>query len=157
MLSAVEQHVFDEVSDILHSLVPPELGELHARAQRYGIKVWFESEKAPREHYEAQVMNRKNVDGRNGVALEVGFHAEHTKPADNEAVLARLTGKEKAWRKVLGPDASAGEFYGTDRWRRLSEAWFEFDLGDPELPMEIAERLTDYIVAVEGVLRSKAR
>ena len=44
----------------------------------------------------------------------------------------------------------AGEFID-DRhgWQRLSETWPDPDLGDPDLPFELATRLTDYITALE--------
>ena len=42
-----------------------------------------------------------------------------------------------------------------DRWRRVSETWPDPDLGDTELPFEVAARLTDYVIALEPVLREK--
>jgi hypothetical protein len=88
------------------------------------------------------------------VALEVGFHAENPDRVLNERALADLLGGEKTWRKVLGSAAVAGEFID-DRhgWRRLSEAWPDPDLGDPDLPLELATRLTDYITALEPLRR----
>ena len=38
-------------------------------------------------------------------------------------------------------------------WQRLSETWADPDLGDPELPMEVAARLADYITALEPLRR----
>jgi hypothetical protein len=51
---------------------------------------------------------------------------------------------------VLGEGAVAGEFID-DRhgWQRVSETWPDPDLGDPDLAMELAARLTDYISALE--------
>ena len=150
----VEIGLFDEVGDALRGMVPRELGTLHQRAQRYGIKVWFDSEKPTREHYEAQVIGAKHVEAATVLAIEVGFHAEHTKPAENEAVLARLLAAEARWRPVLGDDAVAGPFLGrADSWRRVSATWPDPDLGEDDLAVELALRLLDYVTAIEPVLR----
>jgi len=71
--------LFDEVGDARRGMAPPELGELHYRAHRYGIKVWFGTEAPPREHYEAQVVGAKEVKQAKVHALEVGFHSEYPK------------------------------------------------------------------------------
>jgi len=146
----MELQLFDEVSEVLRGLLAPELGELRTKHHRYGIKVWFGPAKPTREHYEAQVIGAKHVPEANVLALEVGFHAENRDPADNERALAGLVAQDKRWRKVLGPDAVAGEFID-DRngWQRLSETWADPDLADPDLPLELATRLTDYITALE--------
>jgi hypothetical protein len=54
--AALDLHLFEEVADAVRSLVPAELGPVRCRAQRYGIKLWFETANPPREHYEAQVL-----------------------------------------------------------------------------------------------------
>jgi hypothetical protein len=56
---------------------------------------------------------------------------------------------ERRWRKAIGRDAVAGGFLGRDSWRRLSETWPDPDLDEPELPIELAARLTDYITTLE--------
>ena len=140
----------------LRALVPAELGEPRLRAQRYGIKVWFGPATPTREHYEAQVVGPRHVPEASTLALEVGFHAEHPKPADNAAALACLTAQEKRWRKALGEEAVAGPFLGTrDDWRRVSETWPDPDLGEEDLAFELAARLTDYITALEPILRAR--
>jgi hypothetical protein len=146
----MELQLFDEVGEVLRGLVPTELGELRTKHHRYGIKVWFGPTKPTREHYEAQVIGAKHVPEAAVLALEVGYHAEHRDPAENERALAHLRGVEKRWRKVLGTDPVAGEFID-DRhgWQRVSETWADPDLGDPELPFELATRLTDYIAVLE--------
>ncbi len=143
--------MFDEVAQALRGLLPPELGELQTRAHRYGIKVWFgTAAKAPREHYEAQVVGAKHVPDASVLAIEVGFHSEHPDPTENERALAALTGQERRWRRTLGPEAVAAPFIDDRRgWQRLSETWADPDLGDPELAFEVAARLTDYITALE--------
>jgi len=146
---AVELGLFEEVADVLRALTPDELGELRNRAHRRGIKVWFDDVKSPREHYEAQLLPRKYVDGRDGMALEIGFHSEHQDVGRNIAVIEHLEDKQKAWQRSLGPEAEIGPFFGADNWRRLSEAWIEPDLDDPELAFEVASRLVDYLVAIE--------
>jgi hypothetical protein len=151
----MELGTFDVVGEALRALVPDELGPVHQRSHRYGIKVWFGADKPPRAHYEAQVVGAKHVAAAKVLAIEVGFHAEHPRLEDNDAVVALLLAREKAWRKVLGDDVEAGPFLGRpDDWRRVSETWADPDLGDPELAMEVATRLVDYVVAFEPVLRT---
>src|ERR1700737_3336971 len=99
----MELDLFDEVGEVLRGIVPQELGVLRQRAHRYGIKVWFGPEKPTREHYEAQVISPRHVADATVLALEVGFHAEHPKPAENAAVLGDLVAAERRWRKALGP------------------------------------------------------
>jgi len=149
--------LFEEVGEALRSLVPVELGVLKCRSHRYGIKVWFDTETAPREHYEAQVVGARHVPEATVLAIEIGFHAEHPKAADNDAALRRLAVGEKRWRKILGDDAVAAPFIGRPQdWRRCSETWLDPDLGDPDLGFELASRLTDYVTAFEPVLRARA-
>lgn len=146
--------MFDAVAAILPGMLPDELGEVRLYAHRYGIKVWFDTEKAPKEHYEAQVIGAKEVPDAKVLAIEVGFHAEHPKEDDNEAVLARLRASEKRWRKDVGKEAEVAPFLGrATKWRRVSETWPDPDLGDSELAFEIAARLTDYITALEPARR----
>lgn len=147
--------LFEEVADALRSMVPPELGPPRCRWHRYGVKVWFGPETPTRLHYEAQVVGPRHVPEAEVLALEVGFHAEERKPDDNDAVLAHLTSVERRWRKTLGPAPVAGEFLGRDTWARLSETWLDPDLSDDELGLEVAARLTDYIEALEPILRSR--
>ncbi len=152
----MEPTTFEQAGHILSGMVPENLGAAKLYAHRYGMKVWFDAPKPTREHYEAQVIGPTSVPGAKVVAIEVGFHAEHTKEADNEAALARLVGAEKKWRKLVGPEAVCGVFLGrAEHWRRISETWADPDLEDPDLPFEIAARLTDYITALEPLRRAK--
>ena len=146
----MELQLFDEVGEVLRGLLPADLGVLHTKHHRYGIKVWFGPAKPTREHYEAQVIGAKHVTDAKVLALEIGFHAEHRDPTENERALAHLVGQDKRWRKVLGQQAVAGPFID-DRhgWQRVSETWPDPDLGDPDLAIELATRLTDYITALE--------
>jgi hypothetical protein len=154
MLGAMDLSLFEEVAEAIRGLIPPDLGEVRCQARRYGIKVWFGADRAPREHYEAQVISPAGVEAASVLALEVGFHAEHPQAADNDKVMARLLATEPRWRKVIGKEAVAGPFLGRpDLWRRVSETWPDPDLGDTELPFEVAARLTDYVIALEPVLR----
>ena len=148
--------LFDQVSDALYALVPDELGEPRRRARRYGIKVWFATKEPGREHYEAQVVAPRHVDGASILALEIGFHSEHPRVDENDAAMAPLMRREKTWRRQLGPEAIAGPFIGRpDDWRRVSETWADPDLSDPDLAIEVATRLTDYITALEPVRRGR--
>ncbi len=145
----MEISLFDQVNDLIQALTPPEVGSPHSRAHRRGIKVWFGTATPEREHYEAQLLARRHVDGVDGMALEIGFHSEHADAAKNDATLDRLAKHEKSWRRHLGAEAQAGVFFGAPNWRRLSEAWLEPELEDPELAFEVASRLVDYFTALE--------
>jgi hypothetical protein len=145
-----EQSAFEIAGDALRALLPADLGEWHCRAHRYGIKVWFGSPSTPaKEHYEAQVIGPQGVPEATVLAIEVGWHAEHPKPDDNQRALQDLLAVERRWRRALGPDAVAGPFLGRrDDWCRLSETWPDPDLGDPDLALDVAGRLADYISAL---------
>lgn len=159
----MELLLFDEVGEAVRSLVPADLGSVQCRAHRYGVKLWLIPTKQeapanpPREHYEAQVIGAKHVADAEVLAIEVGFHAENRKPDENDETLALLLKHEKAWRKTLGDEAVAGPFLGRpEDWRRVSETWPDPDLGDPEIGMELALRLADYVLALEPILRRHA-
>src|SRR5688572_18563037 len=102
--------LFEEVAEVVRGLVPRELGTVRQRSHKYGVKVWFDTEKPTREHYEAQVIGKRYVPEANILAIELGFHAEHPKVADNDAAIASLMKRERTWRKTLGEDAVVGEF-----------------------------------------------
>lgn len=147
--------LFDEIAEAVRGLVPSELGELRTKARRYGLKAWYGPLQPPREHYEAQVIGAEHVDDATVLALEVGFHAEHHSPQVNDEALAPLIAGERSWRRSLGKAAVAGPFLGRpDDWRRLSETWADPDLDDPELSIEVATRLADYITLLEPLPRS---
>ena len=141
--------MFDEVAELVRAMSPAEIGEVHVRAHRRGVKVWFDTEAPTKEHYEAQMLSRRYVDGIEGTAIEIGFHSEHKDQADNVAVIERVVRSEKKWRKELGKEPQVDTFYGADNWRRVSEAWIEPDLNDPEITFEVASRLVDYISVIE--------
>jgi len=152
----MEPSLFDDVGDAVRGLLPPELGEPYLRAHRYGIKVWFGTDTPTREHYEAQVVGARYWPAAKVLALEVGFHCEHPKEPDNEAVLTRLAGHERRWRRDVGKEAEVGTFLGrAEHWRRISEVWADPDLSEPGLSFEIASRLVDYMTALEPLLRDR--
>jgi hypothetical protein len=154
-----EGSLFEDVSDALRGLSPPDLGELHCTHHRHGIKVWLgPATKAPREHYEAQVVGPQFAPGAATLAIEVGFHSEHPQEADNDAVIAGLVGSERSWRKHLGVEVTVGTFLGrAGHWRRVSEVWPDPDMSDPELVFELAARLTDYLRALEPYRAARRR
>jgi hypothetical protein len=153
----MEESLFDDVGDILVGVSPVALGTCRFRAHRYGIKVWFGPQKPIREHYEAQVIGAHEVEGASALALEVGFHTEHPKEAENESVIAHLLAHERSWRRALGAEAEIGAFLGRqDAWRRVSEIWLDPDLGETELALEVALRLVDYVSAIEPVRRTRS-
>lgn len=152
----MEESLFEDVGDILVGVVPVALGPCRFRAHRYGIKVWFGPEKPIREHYEAQVVGAQHVAAAKLLALEIGFHSEYPKDADNDAVIAHLTARERAWRRTLGREPEIGAFLGRqDSWQRVSEIWPDPDLSAPDLGLEIALRLVDYATALEPVRRAR--
>ena len=144
----MEQGFFEHVLDAVASMIGDDHGTVRGSSHRRGVKVWFgpTDGRAAKEHYEAQLIR---VDA--GVALEIGFHAEHRDPSDNQATLANLLAHESSWRPELGSEAEAGTFLGMDGWTRISEVWEPPDPDDPEAPMEIAARLADYVDAIEPV------
>lgn len=148
----MELSFFDEVAELVRAATPDELGVPRIRAHRRGVKVWFGGDTPSRDHYEAQLLARRHVDGRSGTALEIGFHAEHRDEARNVVIADRLAADDRHWRSHLGDEAELGVFFGADAWRRLSEAWIEPDLDEPDLAFEVAARLVDYIAALEPSL-----
>lgn len=159
----MELGFFEQVGEVARLGVDDDLGEVHHRAHRGGVKLWFGQEQAAREHYEAQLVSNRHVDGTAGHVLEIGFHAEHRDEAANQAAVTRLVDAAGRWRRSLGaveiePDGVnhdvvvADRFLGNDRWRRVSETWPDPDLDDPELAFEAGARLAAYVNAFEPIL-----
>ena len=102
-----------------------------------------------KEHFEVQLFRGT----KGGLAVEIGFHAEHPKAPANQEVLDRLLAKEKSWRKAIGKDAFAGPFgKGPQAWRRISEVWDGVTF-DGYVAVEAAERLVTYVGALVPALR----
>ena len=137
--------LFEQVGELTRTLVPADLGSVRFRSHRRGVKVWLDADKPSRNHFEAQLVPRRHVDGSDGAVLEVGFHAEHGDPDVNDATVAALVDAEPHWRPGLGDEAEVGVFLGQQDWRRVSEVWFDPDPDDPEVAFELAARLADYI------------
>ncbi len=150
----MEGSLFDDVAEVVRSLVPDGYGDIRVRPRRYGVKVWFGPLDPPRHHYEAQVLGPRHADGAEVLVLEVGYHLEDPDADRNDAVLASLVASERRWRRALGPDAVAGPFLGRpDDWRRLSETWPDPDLADPGMALDIGARLIDYLSVLEPLCR----
>ncbi len=145
----MDGHLFDEVEDVVRGMAPDGLGDLQIRARRWGIKVWFGSAEPQRVHYEAQMIRRSHLDGGEGMALEIGFHAEEKDEAKNQAELDLLIKQKPKWKKELGGDVETGAFLGNTKWRRISEVWLQPDLEDPEAGLEIGSRVVDYLEILE--------
>jgi hypothetical protein len=146
----VERPLFDEVADAVRGMVATRLGPVYSTHHRYGVKVWVGEPPPPREHYEAQVIGRQYAQEAASLAIEVGFHAEHPKETDNEAVIEKLLASERVWRRDLGNEVVVGSFLGrAEHWRRVSEVWPDPDLDDPELVFQLAGRLADYVTTLE--------
>jgi hypothetical protein len=155
-MSDVDPSLFGEVAEVVRGLVPRELGELRFRPRRYGIKAWYGPERPPHEHYEAQVIGADIVEAAEVLALEIGFHAEHSNVADNDNAIAVLRSCEEGWRSMIGDEAVVGPFLGRpDVWRRISETWPDPDLNGADLAFELGARLTDYITALEPRRRQR--
>ena len=139
---------FTEVADAALGIASTEFAGGTARIRRYGVKIWFGDE--PKEHYEAQVIS--------GAQLEIGFHSEHPKVEQNQAVLDVLMRHEATWRSELGDEAIAGVFLGdrTQRWRRISEVWPDEGTFEQEVAMEVGDRLATYIVELERIRQATA-
>lgn len=148
----MDDDLFAQVDDIVWSLGGAEIEGLRSQVRRYGIKLWVGPAKPTRLHFEAQVLGRPHVDGKKGLALEIGFHAEERDEAANEAALARLLAVESRWRRRLGAEATAGPFFGAEHWRRLSDAWLDPDLSGDDVAFEVASRLVDYVEAFAPLL-----
>ena len=117
----LQLHLFEQVADGLHSLVPPELGPWHQRNHRYGIKVWFgDAAKPSREHFEAQVVGAEARTARRRSSPSRSASTPSTPiRRRNAAALARLAEVEKRWRRTLGDEAVAGPFLGREgSWTR---------------------------------------
>jgi hypothetical protein len=150
----MELTAFDEVAELVRAMTPAEIGDVRVRSHRRGVKVWFNTEAPTKEHYEAQLLSRRYVDGIEGMALEIGFHSEHKEMARNVSVIDRIRTSEKSWRRELGKEPQMDVFYGAENWRRVSESWIEPDLEDPEITFEIASRLVDYVSVIEPARES---
>lgn len=140
----MEAEFFEHVGEVVRATVPRGLGTLRLVVHRGGAKVWFGDPAPTKEHYEVQLIKADLVEAARSHALEIGFHAEHPKAADNDAVLRRLCDQQDRWRAALGEDPVAGPFIGPPAWRRVSELWLDPHL-DPDLAFEAGVRLTDYI------------
>jgi hypothetical protein len=151
----VELDVFDSAAEVLRGLLPSRLGSLRQRPRRYGLKVWFGPAEPPREHYEAQILGAQHVAGAKVLVIEIGFHSEHPKPADNDAAMAAIAASEPKWRKALGDDPVLGPFLGRDTWRRVSETWVDPDMSVEGFGVDVGLRLADYITALEPLRRAK--
>lgn len=136
-------------------LLGPEVGAVQHRAHRRGVKLWVGASACPPQHYEAQLVGRRYVDGGSGVVVEVGFHVEHKSEPENQRVLDALMATESKWRPGLGEMAQAAVFLGNESWRRLSEVWIDPDLDDDDLGFEMGSCLADYVLALEPLVESR--
>jgi len=132
---------FENLADALAGLLPRQFGAFSIRRTGSNLKVWYGAD--TRQHYEVQLLG----DG----SLELGFHAEYPAVERNEAVLSRLQASERTWRRVLGKVPEAGPFLGRQApvWRRVSEVWADLGELDAEAAMEVADRLSAYVNAIE--------
>ena len=87
---------FEQVVEALVGFLPPERRGFSSRVSGRNAKLWFGDE--AREHYEVQLVRQ-----RGATVLEVGFHAEHSDAARNEAAIARILAAEGDWRFRLPP------------------------------------------------------
>ena len=129
----------------------PSSGEFRHRTHRYGTKIWFGPEAPPKEHYEAQVVGKRDVPEAEVLAVEVGFHSEHPKAPENQAVLDALLAEREGLaqgarrRRPWPASSSAAPTTGAASARPGPTP----NLDDPELGTELAMRLLDYIEALE--------
>ncbi len=146
----MDPELFDEVGEIIRSLMIDERPDLRIRARHYGIKVWFGPVQPPRCHYEVQFLGPRDVPEAKLIAVEVGLHLEDPKVGRNDEVFDRLLAAERQWRRALGQEPVAGPFIGRpEDWRRVSEVWVDPNLSDDGIGLALATRLVDYAVALE--------
>lgn len=151
---------FADVADALWGFLPRPLQGFQRQVGAHNLKIWYRS---THEHYEVQRISRAILrasgERAGASALEVGFHAEHPKVADNEATIAVVTAKETTWRRGLGREPVAGGFLGRpeirDRWRRVSEVWVDVSTDEDGAAIEAAERLGAYIRTLEPMLKRR--
>ena len=146
----VELGFFEMVRDAFEGFVAGVDGRLSVYVHSRGLKAWYGDD--TREHYESQLIR---VDGE--VQLEIGFHAEHPKPAQNDEVLKRMIASEATWRGELGDEAVAGDFIGRAGWKRISEVWPAPDAEQVDEAIEAAARLADYVLVLEQIRRAPPR
>ncbi len=146
----MEPGFFEIVRNAFEGFVAGVDGQRNIYVHSRGMKVWFDDD--TREHYESQLIR---VDGE--VQMEIGFHAEHPKAPQNDAVLQRLLALEPAWRAELGDDAVAGDFIGRSGWCRISEIWPAPDSEVIDEAIEAAARLADYVIVLEPLRRATQR
>lgn len=141
---------FEDVAVALEGFLPTELGGFSSRATGANLKLWYCD---AHEHYEVQILRGAGKRP----ALELGFHSEHHIVARNEQVLDHLLSQEKLWRQALGMHVEAGPFLGRQGavWRRISEVWDDPDLDGADAAAEAADRLDQYVRALEPILRQR--
>lgn len=152
MTVQLELGPFEQAGEVARMLLPRDIGPVQHRAHRRGVKLWIGDDACPPEHYEAQLVGRRHVDGVGGAAIEVGFHSERKQELENEHVLQSLVAERTSWDEAVGEEAIAGRFLGHDGWRRISEVWIEPDFDDEDLGFEMGSRLADYVLAIEPLV-----
>ena len=135
---------YSDVADALTGFLPPSLRDFEYYRTNSNLKVWYTGD--GREHYEVQILKHNKK-----IVLEIGFHAEHKDRDRNEEAMQSLTRVEKKWRGKLGAEPEVGPFIGqqSGTWRRVSETWDATD--DPEMAVDAAARLADYITTLEPI------
>ena len=109
-------------------------------------------QKSGRAKYGLEHDIRAEIDRKTG-EIKLLRYMQVADPIENENTQVPLV---EAQRR--NPEAQVGDFIGrSDHWRRISETWPDPDLGDGGLVIEIAARLTDYIVAIEPVRRRRPK
>jgi len=139
---------FTDVADALRGFLPRELRAFSSYTGAHNVKVWYGADS--HEHYEVQLISRSALKAGKkagtGPALEIGFHSEHPSADDNERAIERV----HEAIKTLGRPAEAGRFLGRQSsWMRVSEIWEGDTITAPEAAIEAAERLANYIRAIE--------
>lgn len=136
---------FEHIADAVTNFLPPSRRDFSKYHTSMNLKLWYGNVR--QEHYEVQHISSRGM-------LEIGFHSEHSDRARNDDVVARLMAAERKWRRALGKEVEVGPFIGAQSgsWRRVSEVWraAHWDR-DPATAVEAAERLAEYIRALEPI------
>ena len=144
----VDDSFFDHVRNAAEGFVGGMPGDKHATSHARGVKIWFAD--ATREHYEAQLIHDESM-----TKLEIGFHAEHSNGAQNDAILNHLLTLEPTWRAELGNEPETGAFIGRKGWTRISECWDPPAATSLDEAIEVAARLADYVNSLEPLRRQR--
>jgi hypothetical protein len=129
------------VVDQVHDEAATQLVPFHSTAWSYMAQLWSGNKQL---HYEAWIRDRLGV-------IEVGLHFE-ADALTNARLLAAFRARERAIRRVLGPDVRIEDW--DKGWARVWEPIALVTL-DRSFLARIGTRLAAYVAALEPILRAE--